>query len=67
MTAKQVRSFKKRFGRHMDRIAKVVSRFKKMPALRKRRVEKDLMKDLKREERVIQRLQKRAVRLARAA
>lgn len=67
MTSKQIRGFKKRFGRHMDRIAKVVSRFKKLPAMKKRKVTKDLMKDLKKEARVIERLEKRYVRMAKAA
>ena len=54
-------------GRQMDRIAKVISRFRGLPRLRKIKVERELMRDLKREEQVIVRIQKRCTRLARAA
>lgn len=67
MTSKQVRSFKKRLGHQIDRIAKMVRRFPGLPQPRRNRVQKELARDLKREERMIIRIQKRCTRLARAA
>lgn len=67
MTSKTVVGLKRRFGRHLDRIARAVRRFRRLPLVKRHRIERDLMKDLKRETNVIARLDKRYNRLAKAA
>lgn len=67
MTVSQVRSLKRRLGRHLDRLGVALRRMRRMPAKRRRKVELHLMRDLRRESRVIERIDRRYSRLARAA
>lgn len=67
MTVNQIRSVKRHFVRHMDRLAKAFRRLRSLPVVRRRKVELSLYRDLKRESNVIARIDRRYNRLAKAA
>lgn len=67
MTVNKIRGLKRHFMRHLDRLGKAVRKMRRMPMPRRKKVELHLLRDLKKEARVVARLDKRYTRLARAA